>query len=302
MRSSGLKIDQPLGWDDLRTALFLARAGSVRAAARSLGVSHSTVLRRVANLARSTGARLFERTPEGYALTAAGRDVLDTANDVEHAIVELDRRLHGRDRELAGAVRVTLPDPLLPFFAPLFADLARALPAIEVTLDVGTGFADLARRQADLAVRVVHEPAPELIGRRVATVKVGVYATPEYLKGRSTRDLASLDWVGWEKGSRMAFAQWMTANVPDARVALRVSTGWAIRDAVDASIGVALQPCALGETRAWRRVRIVDELSAPMWLVAHKDLRTNARVRAVRDFLASAVARRRALLEGLARS
>jgi DNA-binding transcriptional LysR family regulator len=77
------------------------------------------------------------------------------------------------------------------------------------------------------------------------------------------------------------------------------SLHWTLPEAVDAGTGVALLPCALGDLRpGWRRVALVREVSAPLWILTHKDLRTTARVRVVRDYLTEAVTRHRGLIEG----
>jgi DNA-binding transcriptional LysR family regulator len=298
MASIGAETDH-VSWDDLRTALSLAERGSVRGAARALGVSHSTVLRRIAALESVTSVRLFERKPEGYELTPAGQDVFDTARAVEDLVVALERRVEGRDLRLSGPIRVTLPDPFLPFLLPVFREFGRAHPEIEVTLAVGVGYADLAHREADVAIRTTSEPPPDLVGRRVAEAGVAIYGSKRYLSRRSTRDLEALDWIGWEEGSAMAFAQWMRKCVPRARVALRVTTSWVISEAIDADLGVALLPCATGSVKkGWQQVRQLKEASAPLWILTHKDLRTTARVRALRDFLADAIGRQRGLIEG----
>ena len=299
MRTTGAKTDQQLGWDDLRTALFLARDGSVRKAARTLGVSHSTVLRRIVQLERHAGVRLFEKKRDGYELTTAGQDVFDTARDLEALVSALERRVHGRDLRLAGPVRVTLPDPYLPVLAPMFAQFTRAYPEIDVTLAVGTDYANLAHREADVAIRIAAQPPADLVGRRILNAGVGIYGTAAYLRGRSTKDLQALDWVGWEVGSSMAFAQWMAKHVPKARVPVRVTSGWALRDAVDSGAGVAILPCGLGEPlRGWKRVRLVPEAAAPLWILTHQDLRTTARVRVLRDHLARAIVTQRGVFEG----
>src|SRR5262252_7418264 len=113
MQHSGAKTDQ-LSWDDLRIALSIAREGSIRKSARKLGVSHSTVLRRLRELEASTRVRLFERKLEGYEATAAGQDLFDTACEVEDIVLGLERRVAGHDLRLSGAVRLTLADPFLP--------------------------------------------------------------------------------------------------------------------------------------------------------------------------------------------
>jgi DNA-binding transcriptional LysR family regulator len=299
MRSVGPKTDHPLSWDDLRTALFLARSGSIRKAARALDVSHSTVLRRIADLEKESGVRLFDKKPDGYELTAAGQDVFDTARGVEEIVNALERRVHGRDLELSGPVRVTLPDPFVPFFVPILRAFRKKYPAIEVTVAVSTGYADLAQREADLAIRTADEPPPDLVGRRVAQAGVGIYGHVSYLKGKKTNDPMALDWVGWERGSEMAFANWITRNVPDDRVVIRVNQSWAVGAAVDAGAGVTLYPCIHGEVKAgWRRVRLLPDASAPMWILSHRDLRTTARVRVLRDYLADAIAKQRKIVEG----
>jgi len=298
MASIGAETDH-LSWDDLRTALCLAERGSVRSAARALGVSHSTVLRRVAALEGRTAVRLFERKPEGYELTAAGQDVFETGRAVDELIVALERRVAGRDLRLSGPIRVTLPDPFLPFLLPIFREFGKAHPDIGVTLSVGVGYADLAHREADVAIRTTSDPPAELVGRRVADAGVAVYGSKRYLARRSADDLESLDWIGWEEGSDMAFARWMQHNVPRARVALRVNTSWVISEAIDADMGVALLPCAVGGVRkGWRKIRELPRVSAPLWILTHQDLRTAARVRALRDHLAAAISKQRDTVEG----
>jgi DNA-binding transcriptional LysR family regulator len=284
-----------LNWDDLRVALALSRAGSVRAAARALGVSHSTVLRRLQELESAAGVRLFDRQE----LTIAGEDVVDTARELEEVMIALERRVEGRDLRLSGPIRVTLPDPLLATLLPIFKRFGEKYPEIELTLVVGEEYVDLAHRQADVALRIATAPPPDLVGRRVADVVCAIYGSEQYLSGRPVRNLERLDWVGWPAESSMAFAQWMRERVPKARIAIRMHSSWAIRDAVDAGVGVAILPCAVGDLRAgWRRVRLVPEMKVPLWILTHRDLRATARVRVLRDALWEAVGAERDLYEG----
>lgn len=298
MRRTGPKTDH-LDWDHLRTTLFLARTGSVRRAARELGVSHATILRRVDALERASGVRLFDRGADGYALTPAGQDVFDSAGAVEEIVGGLERRIEGRDLRLAGPVRVTLPDPFVPIVLPALRAFGELHPDIAVTLAPDVGFADLAHREADVALRVAPDPPPDLVGKKLLVAGVGIYAAESYLAGKKKLDLRTLDWVGWEVTSRMAFERWQQANVPEARVRIRASTSFGMRDAVDAGFGVAIFPCALGGTRpGWRCIKLLREMSAPLWILTHADLRTTARVRAVRDALADAMLAARKVVEG----
>lgn len=298
MAKSGSQIDH-LSWDDLRVALVLARTGSVRKTGRELGVSHSTVLRRIHELEAAASVQLFVNKGEGYEPTAAGQDVFDTASELEETVLGLERRVAGRDQRLSGTVQVTFPDPFAPLLMPALTEISRTHPGIEIGLSLSTGYLDLAHRAADIAIRTTANPPPDLIGRRVAMAAVAVYGSARYLQGRNTDDLESLDWVGWEEGSSMYFAHWMAANVPRARVAVRVNAAWGFRDALDADLGIAIMPCALGELhRTWRRVADVPEASAPLWVLTHRDLRRTARVSVVREALIAAIDKHRALIEG----
>ncbi len=289
-------------WDDLRTALALGRAGSIRKAARELGVSHSTVLRRIAALEAAVGVELFVDKGDGYEATAAGQDVFDTATTLDETITNLERRVSGHDLRFTGPVRVTVPDPFVPCVAPIFAAFAKEQPGIEVTLALGASFVDLAHRAADVAIRITDAPPPDLVGQRVCIANVGIYGAEAYLRGRRTKNLATLDWVSLERGSEMAFARWLESSYPDAHVAVRVSNPWGLREGIDAGAGIGLVPCALGEMMPhWRRLKLVPQISAPLWVLSHRDLRTTTRVRVVRDFVANALRAKSAMIEGKSR-
>src|SRR5215510_3513864 len=94
-------------WDDVRVFLAVARTGSLSAAARTLGVGHVTVGRRIALLERQLGVTLLNRTPDGFVTTSAGEAILRQSAAMESAAMDLERTVAGRDRLLTGAVRVT---------------------------------------------------------------------------------------------------------------------------------------------------------------------------------------------------
>jgi DNA-binding transcriptional LysR family regulator len=256
------------------------------------------VLRRTADLEKQSGVRLFDKKPDGYELTVAGQDVFDSARGVEEIVNALERRVHGRDLQLSGPVRVTLPDPFVPFFVPIVKSFRKKYSAIELTMTVFTGYADLAQREADLAIRTATEPPPDLVGRRVATAGIGIYGHQSYLRGKKSDDLMKLDWVGWDRASDMSFNHWITKNVPDERVVIRMSQSWAVGAAVNAGAGITAWPCIQGEVMpGWRRLKLMPD-GAPMWILSHRDLRTTARVRVLRDYLAEEIAKRKKIIEG----
>ena len=145
-----------LDWDDVRYFLAAARKGSVRAAAKHLGVNHATVLRRIGNLEERLGAQMFERLPSGYRLTPAGEEVLELASQMEASSHHLETRVLARDQSARGLLRVTMP----PFLAsrllmPDLAEFSRLHPGIEIEI-LSTGeVANLTNREADVAIRIV---------------------------------------------------------------------------------------------------------------------------------------------------
>src|SRR5215207_975180 len=147
-----------IDWDDVRYFLAVARGGSVRAAAERLGVNHSTVLRRIAQLEERLGAHMFEKLPSGYRLTAAGEEVLELANQMEASSHQLETRVFGRDQSVRGRLRVTLAPTLAAhLLMPDFADFARLHPDIELEILSSGELANLTNREADLAIRVVYD-------------------------------------------------------------------------------------------------------------------------------------------------
>ena len=100
-------------WDDVRHFLALARTGSVRAAGASLGVSHSTVARRVEGLEERLSTRLFDRDRDGYRLTEAGRQMVPSAERVERELACIERGLAGGDARMSGVVSVTCCDAVV---------------------------------------------------------------------------------------------------------------------------------------------------------------------------------------------
>src|SRR3954454_11563855 len=146
-----------IDWDDVRYFLAVARGGSVRAAAARLGVNHSTVLRRIAQLEERLGAQMFEKLPSGYRLTAAGEEVLELAREMEVSSHQLETRVFGRDQSVRGLLRVTLaPNLATHLLMPDLAEFARLHPDIEMEILSSGALANLTNREGDVTIRFVY--------------------------------------------------------------------------------------------------------------------------------------------------
>jgi DNA-binding transcriptional LysR family regulator len=288
-------------WDDVRYFLAVAREGSIRRAAASLGVNHSTVSRRIRQLEESYGARLFDPLPSGFSLTHTGEDVLELAREIELDMSILAQRMAGRDAEISGSVRISIGDNFVARLAPLLARMRAAYPGIQLQVAVSNSVANLSNREADVALRVSNQDPAPMVGRRLATMAMGLYASRRYLaRNRGTDSLASFDWIGWDASWSNEHTRWMNQAIPQQNVACRVDSPAAMLEMTRSGAGVAHLLCYIGDVDA-DLVRVVPELSdfsAGLWLLTHPELRNTARVRAVIEFVEQELAKEHDLIEG----
>src|SRR5262244_3765720 len=172
-------MNRPTGewqWDDVRFFLAAAREGSLSGAARVLGVGHVTVGRRLAFLEKRLGVKLLNRTPDGYAVTSAGQAILRQSAAMEAAALNLERAAAGRDLLAAGSVRITTTEALAyRIIVPAIAPLRKSHPDLHVVVLAGVRSVDIARREADLAVRFARPTASEVVFR--SSAKLGFHST-----------------------------------------------------------------------------------------------------------------------------
>jgi DNA-binding transcriptional LysR family regulator len=291
-----------LDWDDLRLVLAIAREGTLSGAARALGVTHSTVFRRLGGIERRMGVRLFDRFRDGYAATPAGETAAKVATRVADEVLSLERQLSGQDLRPSGMVRITTTDTISTILMSHLSALRGAHPEIRLEITISNAIANLTRREADIAIRPTPEPPETLIGRRIADIAHAIYGSGAYLSRHDGKDLHAHDWIGVDETlAETVIGRWVRQNVPDARVAFRVDALPGLRDAARAGMGLVLLPCYVGDAVAGLRRAVQETLPEPrsaLWLLTHDDLKRTARIRAVTDFLATALASERALLEG----
>lgn len=297
-------------WGDLRYFLEVFRAGTLAGAAKRLRVEATTIGRRLTALERSLESRLFERTPGGFVLTAAGERVLEHATEMEAHMASIERKASGEDQKAAGVVRLATSENLsVGFLASRLAGFAERHRALTLELVTGTGAVDLLRGEADLALRVGPRMRPEqqsLIARKVGAVGLGVYASRAYLERHGEPDpkdgFAGHVLVGY--GGALAEIGpnvWMREHASGATVSMRCNSMLGAARAVAVGAGVCVLPCFLADAdAALQRVVPKPVLTHDLWLVVHPDLRQTARVRAVYDFLVELLRAERGTLRGAA--
>jgi len=280
----------------------VARGGSLSAAARTLGVNHSTVFRRVNAIEEKTGVRFFDRLPRGYPITEAGRTALRYGERVEAEFHALDREILGQDLRLQGNVVVTSPLYMAVTMLPqLVAAFRKQHPGIHVQTGGSAVAKDLRRREADVAIRATSKPPETSFGRRVCDFRFAIYASPGYVAGREHIPLNKHDWClihGVENWLAPHFFE-RSEDVVARRVFGTDSTT-ACLSATALGMGLTLLPCYAGDPDP-RLIRVADPIEGrtlQLWLLTHPDLRHTARVKALMAFFYEAMSERRALFDG----
>lgn len=276
-------------WDDLRFVLATHRHGSLSLAAAALGVSHTTVGRRIRALEEKLGVRLFDRTPEAYVATAAGLDVAEVAERMEGDVLRLEGRVLGRDSQLRGVVRITTMDILVRRYRDVIASFSERFPSVELTVSTSDLEASLSRREADVALRLSSSPPENLVGRKVGRVEFAVYAS-HALADRvgPGATYAELPWIGWDPRLEVGkwHDGWLARHAPGARVVLRVDmTSFVLRELLAAGAGVHFLATFEGDAdpRLRRIGPIETEHGRDVWILTLPELRRTNRIRALLD-------------------
>ncbi len=285
----------PLDWDDLRVFLELARTGSLSAAARSLRLSHATVGRRLAALEEALGQTLVERRPDGYVLTGEGegvRKLVEAMDERAQAIRRREGNGEGGGAGLTGTVRLTMTQALADrFVIPRLGPLRAAHPRLDLEVIADNRTLSLARREADLAIRLARPQRGDLVGRRLATLGYGLYAAPD-----APDALIAYD----ESMAELPEALWLDRHGGGRRVAFRSNSVQGQLAAAVAGFGIAFLPCLLadGMPGLERHPLPGPPLTREAWLLVHRDRRDVPRVRAVIGHLVAVFSAERTRLEG----
>ncbi len=273
-------------WDDLRVLLAVGRHGRLTAAARVLGVDETTVARRLKRATRLQGAALFHRQGNRLEPTEAGRLLLHHAREIERHVEAAGEGIRQTRDKVAGEVRLTAV-PLLAnrLLAPAAGPLLAAHPELQLALIAEPRSLSLARRDADMALRLARpEGDSRAIARRIAHLEYAPYAARD-------RDATLPPWIGYDDSmAALPQSRWLQRRQSrdgDPPPRLRVHDGETLLQAVRAGAGKALLPCLIADKDALLE-RLEDGavlLRREIWLLQHPDLRSLARFRVVADWL-----------------
>jgi DNA-binding transcriptional LysR family regulator len=285
-----------LDWTLLRSFLAVVETGSLSAAALRVAASQPTLSRHIRELESLLGATLFTRSAHGLDPTDAALGLVEDARAMGAAAEALTLKAWGRSQQLTGTVRVTTSVIVANFWLPkILTELREAEPNIQIELVPSDLNQNLLRRDADIAIRMVDPTQNALIARKLGDAPVGLYGAHSYFarRGRVTtmRDLLKHDVIGFDR-SEVILKLYAENGYPVAREAfpLRCDDQMVCWNLMLAGAGIGFAQVMLADRLpTLERVDIDLVPPMPVWLVMHEEVRSNARIRRVADFLTAAI-------------
>ena len=287
LHTSYAQMNIAFDWTLIRSFLATLEHGSLLGAAKALRSTQPTLGRHIAELESQLDTLLFERTGRGLLPTAMALRLADSARAMETGAMQLSRLATGAQTAQAGAVRISASQPiacvLLP---PLLAQMRLALPEITVQLVVSNEVSNLLKREADIALRMVQPDQGTVIAKRVGQVTIGTYAHRDYLRRRGMpkqpADLLSHDLISGDKDDALERgAAAMGLPLPPERIVLRTDDLIAYSAAIRAGLGIGFISDYMGraDPALMPLLPMLKIPPLPLWLVVHREIRSNPRIK-----------------------
>ncbi|OWT77485.1 MULTISPECIES: LysR family transcriptional regulator [unclassified Achromobacter] len=298
-----------LDWDSLRYFLAVARTQRVSAAARLLGVEHTTVARRVRALEAEMDILLFEKSRSaGFMLTEDGQRLFVHAEQMETCVHNARENLSGVGQALSGHVRIGATEGFGSYvLTPLAADFQRRYPHITLDILPVPRFVSLSKREADLAITIERPQRGPYVCSKLCDYALKLYGTADYLARhppiRQREDLTNHTFIGYV--DELLFSErlrYLEDLLPASRVVLRSTSVIAQYHAALQGQSLAILPCFIAAQDP-RLVPILERdisLTRSFWMYCHEDLRKLKRVTLLWDFMRKSVLRNAPLLAGRA--
>jgi DNA-binding transcriptional LysR family regulator len=295
-----------MDWDLCKTFTAVAEKGSLAGAARQLRSSHPTVGRKIAELERQLGTRLFARSDQGLALTAQGRRFREHVDAMAAAALRAEAAVSARGHQARGIVKLSIGATLAAhWLMPRMRKFLSEHDHLQIEIITHPFPASVRRREADVVLRPVDAGEENLVGRRIGRLGTGFYCSRDYAAGRKLPERRD-EWKGHsiigfaDRASNADLARWSDNITRQGTVVMRCSSQGDMLGAVRAGLGISALSCFVAEAHP-DLVRVAPQKLisvADLWLLAHPDLVDLPAVRAVTGFVTDCARADRALLRG----
>lgn len=285
-------------WSQAQAFLATAETGSFSGAAARLGLSQPTVGRHVAALESDLDLLLFDRVGKSLAITDNGLALVEHVKAMQDAADQLSLSALGQDKTIAGPVSITANDAFCAYILPpIIKRIGSAYPEIQIEIISSNEVQDLRQREADIAIRNVEPAHPDLYAKRLRTTKGKLYGATSYLDrlGRpaTIKDFSDKAvFIGDTSGRVLQMLTAMGVSVAPGQFSIIANSGVAMWELVKRGAGLAVMFKDLADITPEVEVILPNDISAdvPIWLVAHRELKTNARIRVIFDILSKELA------------
>lgn len=300
-------VTQQFDWNALPSFLAVVRCGRLTAAAKQLGVDHSTLSRRIMDLERNLQVRLFDRQPSGYTLTPQGESLLDSAQAMETTAMGIMANVAGSSLKIAGTVRVGAPDGFgTHFLAPRLGRLGAMHPDLQIQLVTLPRVFSLSKREADIAIGLAPPEEGRLHARKLTDYELGLYGSADYCaRFGPVRSLSGIEqhrFIGYIEDLIYApQLDYLPMISKQIRPSFTSSSLLAQLQATIQGFGLCVLPCFMADEDARLKRVLKDEISLKrsFHLITHSNIRSLARIQLVQSFIAGEVqAARRCFVQG----
>lgn len=279
-------------WNDLKFFLELARQGRLMPAARRLKVDHTTVSRRISELERDLGVKIFDRKPDGFVLTEDGHKLYQAAEKIEGAALVIYEDFCAEPTEPSGRVRLTSMEGIAAFYlAEKLVQFNAKHPGVVVELVTERHLINLTKREADVCVSFVPLVGPKLSVKKAGEFKLGLFASSKYIVERGApttmEELKRHDFVDYvDDLVAIQPVQWLHDVLVPENVVFRSTSMASQQSAIAAGRGIGLLPFFSAKNDA-RLVRLMKDVivTRSLYISVHEDIEYMGRVRTLLSFL-----------------
>lgn len=285
-------------WNNALAFLVTAEEGSLSAAGRALGIAQPTVGRQVAALEKELDVILFDRVGKQLVLTEIGFELLEYLRQMSEAASRVSIAASGRSQEIDGEVCITATDAIAALcLPPIIKKLRASYPGIKIKVIASNELTNLGQKDADIAIRNIQPTSPDLVAKKVCDTAARLYGSTEYIDrlGRpiTAAKLTNAEFAWFDRSEEsirplqslgLSITQDNFSVISENHLVLWENTKLGI------ALGIMIEAVGDKEPLVERVLPDSEVIIFPIWLVAHKQLRSSKRVRIVFDLLADALA------------
>lgn len=284
-------------WNRARAFLVTAEEGSFSAAAKALKVTQSTLGRQVAGLEEELGVTLFQRVGKGIEITASGLELIEYVREMCEAANRLSMAATGQSSTIEGTVVISASEAFSVFLLPpILKELRESEPGIKIEIVATNLSSDLRRREADIAIRNFRPRHPDLISVKSPNTKAFLYASKDYLKRygpfKRKKDLSKADFIGFTDNQKyLDGLKHIGLDICDDNFSFLSENHiahWSLLKC-GAGIGVMMEKVGEDDPTVEKVMKSIPAFPVETWIVSHRELKTNRRIRYVFDFLVKAL-------------